>query len=163
MHRALLCEELLTADSGGMDLKEGLLSSAVPLFPSPMEHVVSSSWGTSQLNPAKSSRQPQQEQPLSQLVCASSPTQEEQLTSDRAHEARGCSGPCWCIHPLTARWHMEGAALSEPVQSAELYKEPQCNSSSVAFHLAGSDGGRGCPFFCYLSWDFQCVIFFCAS
>lgn len=156
LHVALLCEELLTTDIGGMDLKEQLLSSAAPLLPSPVELVVSSSGGTSQLNLGNSTRDI-----LSR--CSSSPS----LFCVQPH-TRGTAHICpglWSrrmlrlvpasaaiLSQLTGMW--KELCCSEPMQSSELYKEPQHNSSSLAFDLAGSDGGRGrgCPFFCFLNW-----------
>lgn len=156
LHVALLGAELFTTDIGGMDLRERLLSSAVALLPSPVELVLSSLWGASQLNLGNSTRHPQQVQQLFQPLSSVQP-----CTRGTAHIWPGV----WSqrmLRPLpsaASRSQLTGAwkevCCSEPMQSSGLYKVPRRNSSSVAFDLAGSDGGKGkvLPlFFCFLNW-----------
>lgn len=168
LHVALLCEELLTTDVGGMDLKERLLSSAAPLLPSPVELVVSSSGGTSQLNLGNSTRDILSRCSSSpSLFCVSSPTQGEQLTSAQACEARGCSSWSLPAQPSSRSSLACGrscAALS-PCRALSYIKSLSTIPLPWLLIWLGvmGEGEGAAPFFVSSTGDFQCVIFFCAS
>lgn len=147
-----------------MDLSEQLLYSPVPLLLSPVELVVSSSWGTSQLNLGNSTRYPQQVQQLSQpLPCVQPQTRgtahiwpgvwsQRMLRSlpmhPSSHSSPACRSRCAALSPCRAMDFIKClGAIPPPWRLIWL----------------GVMGGRGCPFFVSSAGDFQRAIFFCAS
>lgn len=149
-----------------MDLKERLLSSAVLLLPSPAELVVSSSWGTPQLNLGSSTRHPQQVQQLSQPLLGVQPHTREtaQVWPGMWSQRMLQSLP---VQPSSHRSPVCGrscAAALSPCRALSFINSLGAIPPPWLLIWLGVMGGRGrgCPFFCFLNWGLpECHFLLC--